>query len=188
MADIRDTDNGWIQTFSGNQFWPLSPRTEDVLLVDIAHALAMKCRFSGHCREFYSVAQHSVMGSRQANDPELSKWFLLHDAAEAYLFDAARPVKLRVPVIKEIENQIMKCVAERYGLPWPEPSDVKEIDNRMLMTERRDLLAIPPRPWTIRAKSYPFRIDPWSWEEAKYEFLYEAKRLGVCDESPSSNI
>ncbi len=46
----------WIQTYTGKQFWPLDPRPEDIDIEDIAHALALTCRFNGHCDYFYSVA------------------------------------------------------------------------------------------------------------------------------------
>ena len=53
----------FIQTYSGIEFYPLDPRIEEVKLLDIAHALSNICRFTGHCNEFYSVAQHSVLVS-----------------------------------------------------------------------------------------------------------------------------
>jgi len=51
----------WIQVHSGRQFWPLDPRAEEIDIGDIAHALSLVCRFTGHVKEFYSVAQHSVL-------------------------------------------------------------------------------------------------------------------------------
>ena len=56
--------NAWIQTYTGKKFFPLAARPADVDIRDIAHALAMKCRFNGHCRVFYSVAEHSIRVSR----------------------------------------------------------------------------------------------------------------------------
>ena len=82
----------WIQTFTGRAFYVLDPRPEDVDIEDIAHALSMQCRFAGHCREFYSVAQHSVTASWLV-PPEDALWGLLHDAAEAYVVDLPRPIK-----------------------------------------------------------------------------------------------
>ena len=42
-----------IATYSGVEFFPLSPRVEDIRLFDIAHALSMKCRYTGHCHQFF---------------------------------------------------------------------------------------------------------------------------------------
>jgi hypothetical protein len=56
---VAHTGN-WIQTFTGRQYWPLDPREGDVYIEDIAHALSLQCRFTGHCRSFYSVAEHCV--------------------------------------------------------------------------------------------------------------------------------
>ena len=58
----------WIQVYTGGQFWPLDPRPEEIHIEDIAHALALTCRFTGHCREFYSVAQHSLLVSYYVAD------------------------------------------------------------------------------------------------------------------------
>src|SRR5579885_2784587 len=82
----------WIQTYCGVAFYPLDPRPEEILIEDIAHALSMLCRFTGHVKRFYSVAQHCVYVSHRC-DPKDALWGLLHDAAEAYLNDISRPVK-----------------------------------------------------------------------------------------------
>ena len=57
-------DGNWILTYSGKKFWPMAPRAEDLDIVDIAHALSNNCRYTGHVRKFYSVAQHSVLASQ----------------------------------------------------------------------------------------------------------------------------
>lgn len=43
----------WVQTYSGRQFYVADPRPDDVSIEDIAHALALLCRYGGHCRRFY---------------------------------------------------------------------------------------------------------------------------------------
>jgi hypothetical protein len=50
--------NGRIITFTGGSFYPLEPRAEDINPIDIAHALSNQCRYTGHVRRFYSVAEH----------------------------------------------------------------------------------------------------------------------------------
>src|SRR5689334_10911717 len=79
-----------MTTFSGEPFWPLDPQPEDIRIVDIAHALSLQCRFNGHTKFHYSVAQHSLIMS--FNVPlQFALEALLHDAAEAYIGDLIRP-------------------------------------------------------------------------------------------------
>ena len=74
----------FIATYSGNRFYFDDIMANDVNIQEIAHALSHLCRFGGHVREFYSVAQHSVLVSLLA-PPEHALGALLHDATEAYV-------------------------------------------------------------------------------------------------------
>lgn len=175
---IERTDGNWIQTFNGKQFWPLNPRPEDIDFRDIAHALAMKCRYTGHCLRFYSIAQHSVLAS-QIVPPADAKWALLHDAAEAYLADVARPVKRAMKDFQEIEDHLLRCIIEHFGLSWPQPDSIHQADLVLLRTERRDLMAPPPIPWRTDelAKPLSATIFPDSPGEAEVRFLKRFKEL-----------
>jgi 5'-deoxynucleotidase YfbR-like HD superfamily hydrolase len=139
-------DSKWIQTYTGRAFWPLDPNPAHVCIEDIAHALAMKCRYTGHCLMFYSVAQHAVLVSHIV-PPEDALWGLMHDASEAYLPDVARPVKRNIPGFSGIEDRVMEAIATHFGMSWPMPESIKHADLVMLATERRDLMASPPFQW-----------------------------------------
>ena len=182
----------WMQTFSGVQFWPLDPRPEDVHLDDIMHALSNLCRFGGHCRHFYSVAQHSVMVSRQAEAAaksdarEIGIIGLLHDATEAYLIDVPRPIKRDLLNYKEIEATLAIVIGERFGVRLDLlPELVKEADERALFTEKRDLLCAEPAPWGVAqgvsSEPYADRIEPQSPYTAKEAFFRRARELGLCE-------
>lgn len=138
----------WIQTYTGRRFWPLEPRAQDVDIRDIAHALSMKCRFMGHCQVFYSVADHSVRVSELVQR-EHALWGLLHDGAEAFFVDVARPIKHSIPAINTVEDRILKVIAEAFGLDWPVPDKVEIADTLMLAAELRDLMVEPEVPWDI---------------------------------------
>lgn len=84
-----------------------------------------------------SVAQHSYLASQWC-PPEHAKWCLMHDAAEAYLTDIAKPVKGYFPLLKRAEEQTLELIADWLDLPWPIPDEVHVVDVRMLATERRD--------------------------------------------------
>ncbi len=171
MKKTRRDDN-WIQTYTGRRFWPLDPRPEDIDILDIAHALALKCRYTGHCREFYSIGQHSVLASLIVGEADMLG-ALMHDASEAYLADVARPVKHELPDFLRAEERLEKVIAERFALPWPMSDSIKRADLILLRTERRDLMGNPPLPCRTDELCRPMvdTITPWNWEKSEIRFL-----------------
>ncbi len=163
----------WIETFSGRRFYPLDPRAKDICVEDIAHALSMLCRFTGHVKTFYSVAEHCVRVSRTC-DADDALYGLLHDASEAYIADMSRPLKysLDMKAYRDAERHIMLAVTEHFGLPSAEPASIKLADNILLVTEKRDLMPESPE-WAAFAEFKPLatKIVPWSPARAEREFL-----------------
>lgn len=45
----------WLMTFGGHPYWPIDPHPEDIFIADIAHALSLLCRYTGHVKHFYCV-------------------------------------------------------------------------------------------------------------------------------------
>lgn len=167
----------WINTYRGQQFWPLDPRPHEIHIEDIAHALSMQCRFTGHVHRFYSVAEHCVRVSERCA-PSDALWGLLHDASEAYLIDVARPVKRSRPMrgYRKAEARLMRAVCKRFAL-WPEePASVKEADHRMLVTEAQALMDLHPQ-WLFPAEPYEQSIIGWMPARAEAEFLCRFKQL-----------
>ena len=161
MITIRDTSltapaakrlGDWFTTASGKQFWPLDARFEDIDIADIAHALARVCRFGGHCREFYSVAQHSVLvcdlvTAARPHDRHVQLQALLHDATEAYMGDMVQPLKASMPDYKRAEEELWKVIAAKFGVQDGLNPLVKHMDYVALQTERRDLLPETGHVW-----------------------------------------
>lgn len=136
MVDKRD---GWISTYTGKKFFIFNPRVEDIEIADIARALSMICRFNGHVKKFYSVAQHSVLVSYIVPE-EYALEGLMHDATEAIIGDMVRPIKRFMPEFKEVENKLEAAIAQRFNLRTDIHDIIKEADNIALVTEARDLL------------------------------------------------
>jgi len=151
----------WIETYTGRRFYPLDPEPEDVSLPDIAHSLANTCRFTGHCMEFYSVAQHSVLVS-QVVPPIHAMAGLFHDAAEAYLADLASPVKHdpRFAVFCEYEDRILQVIAGVFGFEFPLDASVKEYDRQMLVTECEQLMISRGKDWVGMPEPLSIEIKP----------------------------
>lgn len=174
-SGVRDgfpEEDAWIQTYSGRRFCPLNPNPEAIVIQDIAHALSMQCRFSGHTKQFYSVAQHSV-GVSYLCDKEDALWGLLHDASEAYLVDVPSPLKKsgKFDPYLHFEAQMMSAVCKRFGLLDGEPASVKRADKMLLAIEANQLM-YPLRPdWDHTMDCPPFKIEPLSPNEAKHLFL-----------------
>lgn len=168
----------WIEVYSGTKFYPLDPKPEEILIEDIAHSLSNMCRFAGHCRVFYSVAEHSVRTS-WAVPTEHALWALLHDASEAYLVDIPRPLKHYSnlgEIYRQIEQPLQQMIYERFGLSGPEPSSVKTADNLLLSTEHRDLIN-SQQIWSGLPEPMASKIVPWSSEQARMEFLMRFSQL-----------
>lgn len=163
----------WIQTFSGKLFYPLDPQPDQIDIVDIAHALSHLCRYVGHARTHYSVAQHSLLVSQHV-PADLALWGLMHDAAEAYLGDVSRPVKQMLPQFKEAERRVQVAICAKFGLPADEPPEVKRVDTAILADERRALLvpiAVSDAEWGATEPALGIEIKPMLAFDAKWAFL-----------------
>ncbi len=129
---------------SGKYFSVFEPDINVIDINDIAIGLSNSCRFGCQIERYYSVAEHSVLASRLVS-PENALCALLHDASEAYLHDLPRPIKERMPEYRALENSLMKVIAQRFEIPFPFPSEVKEVDDTLLNLEHMALRKkLPP--------------------------------------------
>lgn len=182
----------WIQTFTGKKVDLRNIWADDVCIEDIAHALAHLCRFTGHTRSFYSVAQHSLLASQHIR-PDLALLGLLHDAAEAYTQDIPRPYKehlwFRDPrgdlrMWRDIEQRVEYAIFEKFLAFHPVPSEreaVKQVDMLLLATEARDLMSPLHPDWLYQeANGYRVlseRILPLGPEAAEHLFMERFNEL-----------
>lgn len=160
-----------IATFRGIEFNLVAPAPVMVNVVDVAHALSNICRFTGHCQEFYSVAQHCVLASFHGPEDEaLAR--LVHDAVEAYFGDVSSPLKQLLPEYKRLERHAESVVLPALGVALPLPPSVKPADLTMLATEKRDLMRYTPMRWSLLDGIKPGgMIAPWSPRFAREAFL-----------------
>lgn len=127
-----------ILLVNGDFFDFKDPRNHDFDIKAIAHALSNLCRYTGHSRRFYSVAEHCVIVSRLVPEKYALEG-LLHDASEAYCGDIASPLKALLPTYKKIEEGVQEALAAYYGLTYPFPPEIKEADVLAYVTERRSI-------------------------------------------------
>jgi hypothetical protein len=163
----------WIETYTGKRFHFLDPKPEEICIKDIAHALSLKCRYSGHCKFFYSVGQHSLHVAYLLPE-ELKLSGLLHDAAEAYIPDIPRPIK-RHYGLEEAENKIISVIADKYNLYFDDM--ILEVDNTMLSTEAEQLMENKDG-WAPLPKPLPFKIDQYEPLFIEGKFLEQFNKYG----------
>lgn len=186
----------WVQTYTGRAFDLLDPQPEQIDVLDIAHALSNICRFTGHVRTFYSVAQHSYLvaeitaelwhAADQRPCPDVVRLgALLHDAPEAYIGDVSTPLKRalrgegQVSEYDAIEKRITDAIDLRFQL-FGSPDRlrsaaqvIKRADMIALATEHAALFVGPtPRPWGLELpQPWPYKIEPWAPAMAQAQFL-----------------
>lgn len=196
-----------ICTISGQEVYPFTPDPEDIILADIAHALSLKVRYTGHTEWLYTVAQHSILMCRWANDLGLSEdvqlQCLMHDAAEAYLPDIASPLKSSIYVdvsnlpflpdedplfrkmsmapFKAVEESLLWVIFGRFQMnPHMDPM-VKTLDTAIYLVERKVLL--PDCDWwTPGDHDLPATAPPIireKSEDLEEEFLDLAHGFGI---------
>lgn len=145
MDTAEARKGAWMQTATGRAYWPIDPRSDEVFIEDIAHALAHMCRYGGHCSRFYSVAEHSFHASYLVPRSDALA-ALMHDATEAYVTDVPRPLKKSLEGYKAIEVLNWWAIAERFGLPLELPQSVEDADTAMLFAEQKVLMLPSPLP------------------------------------------
>lgn len=170
---------------SGNYFDFLAPEQSAFTIEDVAHGLSHVCRFGGQCSRFYSVAQHSVIASKHVPGPDAYA-ALMHDAAEAFVGDMAKPLKDLCPEYREVEKRVEAAVLARFRVPTPLPPSVKEIDTVLLATEQRELMRNRD-DWNYTRGRQPLdiAIPPMPPAMAKAAFLVRFAELAPS-ESPST--
>ena len=144
----------WILTSQGHKFHILNPQLNEIDIIDIAHSQANQSRFTGHTCRRLSIAEHSLKVADivhkilyysrgnfiSRNIWKTVLWGLLHDAAEAYLVDLAKPVKMLMPEYCKIEDNIMQKICEKYDLDLAMPTVVKLADKMALAIEAKYLM------------------------------------------------
>jgi hypothetical protein len=161
--------SAWIQTYTGRKVDLIWPTPDMIAIEDIAHALSLICRYTGHTRFHYSVAQHSALCAKVVPQ-EFAFEALMHDAAEAYVNDLASPLKWLVPAYSLVEDRFRQVIVGVFGLADEIPDVVKAADLAVLMAEKRDLFR-DDLEWEVHVEPAHVSIVPMEWFEAKSLFL-----------------
>jgi len=170
-----------IQTYTGLSIDPRHLRPCEVCITDIAHALSMLCRYTGHVAEFYSVAEHCVHVSNIVPQA-VALSGLLHDASEAYIGDVAGPLKGTgvYTAYRHMERDVQRTILAVYKLPLVQPAEVTYADHYMIWPEVRSIMNPGAECW--ERYNFPWdgptvQIERWLPARAESEFIRRFNEL-----------
>lgn len=171
----------FIPTSSGNKIYYTNPKPGQIELEDLAHGLAMNSRFGGQTTEFYSVAKHSILVSKelekQGFGPKVQVYGLLHDAAEAYVGDVPAPLKKELENFRKIEHGIMDAIWGALDIQPPSDEDwkrIKKADRVLLNYEASEIVS--QDGWTEEVNR-DYKLKSNSWEDDKRKFMEKFREL-----------
>lgn len=136
-----------------------SLKENDINITGIAHSLGMQVRWNGHCKDFFSIAEHSILGAlylmktKEYSNTIVPMQFLLHDAYEAYTGDLIQPFKehIRVDIgedkiinVREMDDKGTELILKNFGVGNKLDPIVKEVDNCMTCIEELYLFDTNP--------------------------------------------
>ena len=107
---------GHMVTVSGKLIDLFKPDPALITLEDIAHGLSNICRWNGHTKSFYSVAEHSFRVAKLVQ-PSKRLTALLHDAEEAYWGDVISPLKKLYPAMTEAMVSFRQVIFDKFNVP-----------------------------------------------------------------------
>lgn len=115
------------------------PEDYDFPMREIADALSRVQRWAAQGDYPFTVAQHSIMCADVAHNLGLSvqvqRECLMHDAAEAYIGDLARPIKMHDPYFEALDLRVTKALFRRHRIAFPLCEAVHDIDRYVALFE-----------------------------------------------------
>ena len=185
---------GAIHTNSGTTFDIINPTVDMIDIADIAHALAMQCRYNGHVPSFYSVAEHSVRVSDWLYEngyPDYAFAGLMHDASESYIGDIVRPMK-QLPefgsLYKEFEAKIELIIGERFNVElYPMSPIVAAADKAVYEWEVEEIRSGNEEglAWNKSEAEFIERFNRYCLTRDIHDFTWEEARSRAMKNHPS---
>lgn len=189
MSQVVDTFgclNNTIKVAAGHYVDLAAPDPTTIEIKSIAAALSKICRFGGHCPKFYSVAEHCIHATLLAVADGVTGDALvavfLHDAAEAYIGDMVKPLKVTMPQYAEAERRVEAAIQEAFAIDFDcFEATIKRYDRAMLKVEKLGMWPGDTEKWAgfSDIETRQVNLQYWSPTEAEMQFLAMARSLQV---------
>lgn len=151
----------WIETYTGAKIFIPPTESNEYRIEDIAHSLSLQCQFNGHCKFFWSIAQHTLLAYKMARMayPEYAQAVLLHDAAEAYIGDLPRPIKGLIQEFAEIEYVLLCGIFKEFDVNIDDMNHIKPVDNIALAVATQIVMSSRGMGWNLFTPEMCFLIE-----------------------------
>jgi 5'-deoxynucleotidase YfbR-like HD superfamily hydrolase len=180
-----DRSGYYIRTFTGRKLHWDHVDKHDYSILDIAHSLGSRVRWSGHVKrvkdKFISIGQHSVIvhdiiAKMPNSTVSKRKQGLLHDGGEAYMPDFPSPLKWWMRAcgndeIFKLEHRVDKALCKHFDIQYPFEPEIKEADLIALATENRDFMPDGSTERNFMPEPMAKKLVPWGPDRAEREFL-----------------
>lgn len=151
---VHSVYDGIFNTATGKKISILNPDPATIDIEDIAIALSNICRFGGNIKHFYSVAVHSILVANIAPS-SLKLEALLHDAAEAYVGDIIKPLKVILgKTYTDIEDRFMCSIITKFKLDEAKLAMIKQYDKQALELEHERYQKGNRSEWDYKVRLY----------------------------------
>lgn len=164
-------------------------RPEDICLEDISHHLSKICRFGGSLPldVHYSVAQHSILLAKYClhfGAIAAAKYYLFHDAAEAYIGDMVSGLKSDMFQYQGLDAEVSFVIWSKYNINKHLNDVAGPLDKRILIDECKAFL---PKMYSYLSNNphlSPLGVlvqNEKNPELTKQEFLRMCDKLNIRD-------
>ena len=187
--DHEPMTEDWMETQSGAQFHPFASHMLNYSLDDMIWGCARETRYGGQYKQeidFYSVAEHQCLMIdymiENGYPLEQTRQAAIHDAPEGLIKDIVRSIKKQDVVYQTAEKRLWLHASARYGVEPVMFSAVKELDNRILVDERAQIMNKSGHSWVIDSlEPLGVKVKGWLPRVAALEYGFRLKGLGIKD-------
>lgn len=189
MNQVNRKEDLYIDLCDGSR-WFMAKDGHEFTSRMVASSLSKICRFTGHLRKFYSVAEHSVKCSYMVPE-EFAFEALLHDAHESVVGDLSTPVKRFIgEAYQDLSDKAEREMRESFALPETESAEVRLADTYMCIIEAADGLPSGGNDWASYNELRPIALSAahsngylwpayWDPDRAEMEFFRRFNSLAA---------
>jgi hypothetical protein len=142
MNSYSDIRKLFCRSIGQNRVTFMVPQPEQIDPDDILFHLSQLCRYCGGIK-WFSVAEHSFIGSYRADNLRIAREFLIHDFNEYCFGDPPSPTLKAFPDYRQHAHEFQRALNLHF-LGYEDLSpEVKIIDNQMCADEQFWIRGIP---------------------------------------------